>query len=73
MAERLTRREQEVAALVATGRTNGQIAAALGVSPTTAKWYISEILRKLGFTSRVQVGIYARDHHLTADIRPSSD
>jgi NarL family two-component system response regulator LiaR len=61
----LTRREQQVAALVAQGRTNAEIADALSVSATTAKWHVSEILRKLCMRGHVQLAVYARDQGLS--------
>jgi DNA-binding CsgD family transcriptional regulator/tetratricopeptide (TPR) repeat protein len=50
----LTRREREVLALVASGRTNGEIAAELFISTKTASVHVSNILRKLGVTNRVE-------------------
>ena len=51
----LTRREREVAALVAKGMSNRQIASALGLSPRTADRHVQNILGKLGFGSRAQI------------------
>jgi DNA-binding CsgD family transcriptional regulator len=48
----LTRRELEVLALVAAGRTNQQIGEALSVSPKTASAHVSRILTKLGAGDR---------------------
>jgi DNA-binding CsgD family transcriptional regulator len=50
----LTDREREVLALVAQGRSNGQIAAALFISPKTASVHVSNILAKLGVGGRVE-------------------
>jgi predicted ATPase/DNA-binding CsgD family transcriptional regulator len=50
----LTEREREVLALVAEGRSNGQIAAALFISPKTASVHVSNILAKLGVAGRVE-------------------
>lgn len=61
----LTRRERNVAALVAEGHTNTEIAAVLGLSPTTAKWHVSQILQKLGLRGRVQLAVYARENGLS--------
>jgi non-specific serine/threonine protein kinase len=52
---RLSRREREVAGLVAQGCTNQQIAARLIFSEATAAKHVEHILAKLGFTSRVQI------------------
>ncbi|WP_345431032.1 ATP-binding protein [Actinoallomurus vinaceus] len=51
----LTRREREIADLVAEGRSNKEIAAALVISQRTAEGHVEHILRKLGFTSRSQI------------------
>ena len=56
---RLTRREREVAGLVATGLSNRQIADRLFVSERTAETHVQNILTKLGFTSRTQVATWA--------------
>ncbi|HEX9058183.1 MAG TPA: AAA family ATPase [Ktedonobacterales bacterium] len=51
----LTMREREVAALIAQGNSNHEIADALVVSERTVTTHVSNILGKLGFTSRTQV------------------
>ena len=51
----LSAREAEVAALVADGLTNRQIAARLVISERTAGNHVAHILTKLGFTSRSQI------------------
>lgn len=53
----LTPREQEVAALVAQGLTNKQIAGALVVCDATAERHVANILSKLGLRSRVEIAI----------------
>ena len=55
----LTAREREVAALVAHGLTNRQIAARLVITERTAETHVQNILNKLGFTSRAQVAARA--------------
>jgi DNA-binding CsgD family transcriptional regulator len=50
----LTAREQEVLALLTEGRSNGDIAKALFMSPKTASVHVSAILRKLGVSNRVE-------------------
>jgi DNA-binding CsgD family transcriptional regulator len=56
---RLTEREHEVLALVAEGRSNGQIAAELYISPKTASVHVSNILAKLGAASRTEAAALA--------------
>ncbi|MEU6228915.1 LuxR C-terminal-related transcriptional regulator [Streptomyces sp. NPDC047042] len=51
----LTPREREVAALVAEGMSNRQIAAALGRSPRTVDDHVENIMAKLGFASRARL------------------
>ncbi|KOS56347.1 ATP-binding protein [Rhodococcus rhodochrous] len=51
----LTRREGEIAALVADGLTNKQIATKLVISPRTVDAHVEHILTKLGFRSRTQI------------------
>lgn len=50
----LTDREREVLALIATGATNGEIAARLFLSPHTVKEHTSSLYRKLGVRNRAQ-------------------
>jgi len=61
----LTLREREVAALVAQGKSNGEIADALVVSKRTVETHIAHILAKLGFTNRAQVVRWAIEVGLT--------
>jgi DNA-binding CsgD family transcriptional regulator len=56
----LTQREAEVLALVAAGRTNRQIGTELYVSEKTASVHVSNILRKLGVTTRVEAAAVAQ-------------
>lgn len=51
----LTRREMEVARLVARGLSNKEIATSLTISQRTAETHVEHILKKLGFTSRAQI------------------
>jgi DNA-binding NarL/FixJ family response regulator len=55
----LTPREREVIVLLAQGRTNQQIATRLGVTERTARTHVSNILAKLGLTSRTQAAMWA--------------
>jgi DNA-binding NarL/FixJ family response regulator len=51
----LSRREREVATLVARGLSNRQVARELSISERTAANHVAKILRKLGLRSRVQI------------------
>src|SRR5262249_34676904 len=55
----LTERELLVLRLLATGRTNGEIGAELFISRKTASVHVTNILRKLGVSSRVQAAALA--------------
>ncbi|WP_324193295.1 LuxR C-terminal-related transcriptional regulator [Nocardia abscessus] len=61
-ADVLTRREKDVARLVAAGHSNKRIAADLVISVRTAETHVEHILTKLGFTSRTQIAGWVRDH-----------
>jgi DNA-binding CsgD family transcriptional regulator len=55
----LSRRQRQVAALVADGLSNREIAKRLFISDRTAEGHIQEILNKLAFTSRSQIAAWA--------------
>jgi DNA-binding CsgD family transcriptional regulator len=55
----LTPREREVAALLAEGLSNGEIARRLFISTKTASVHVSNILAKLEMTSRTEVATWA--------------
>jgi DNA-binding CsgD family transcriptional regulator len=57
----LTRREWEIAGLLAEGLTNKEIAARLVISQRTAETHVDHILGKLGMTSRAQVAAWVAD------------
>jgi DNA-binding NarL/FixJ family response regulator len=65
LCARLTDREREVAALVARGRANSQVATRLKVSPSTVKAHLSSIQDKLGCTGRVEIAVLAERAGLT--------
>jgi non-specific serine/threonine protein kinase len=60
----LSEREREVAALVARGLTNKQIADVLVIAPGTAGNHVLHILNKLGLHSRAQIAAWAVEHGL---------
>jgi DNA-binding NarL/FixJ family response regulator len=57
--ELLTKREQELVPLVASGLTNREISTRLGVSEHTIKNHLFRIYEKLGISSRVELILYA--------------
>jgi predicted ATPase/DNA-binding CsgD family transcriptional regulator len=61
----LTPREQEVLALVASGMSDGEIAASLVISKKTASVHVANIKAKLGASSRVEVATIALRERLT--------
>jgi predicted ATPase/DNA-binding NarL/FixJ family response regulator len=65
----LTPRERQVAALVASGRTNRQIGRVLGISEKTAEVHLHHVMSKLDFRSRAEVAAWAVTHHLSAPAR----
>ena len=60
----LTERESEVLHLIATGRSNSQIAALLFVSDATVKTHVNHIFAKSGSRDRAQAVAYAHRHGL---------
>lgn len=60
----LTKREQEVVALVARGLSNDEIAAHMVVSPTTAKTHVSRAMTKLHARDRAQLVVLAYESGL---------
>jgi len=71
-AEDLTARELEVLRLLAEGRANKEIAAALSLSERTARTHVSSILAKLGLNSRTQAALWAVREGLVDVTAPSS-
>jgi len=65
----LTEREREVAALVAQGKSNREIADALIVGERTVETHVSNILSKLGFTSRAQIAAWSVEKGLSRAIK----
>jgi LuxR family maltose regulon positive regulatory protein len=67
LPEPLTRREREVLSLLAEGFSNREIAARLFIAPSTVKWYVHSILRKLEVDSRTKAVARGRELHLTSE------
>ena len=60
----LTEKEREVLAPVARGLSNTEIAGQVFVSESTVKTHVGAILRKLDLRDRVQIVVFAHEHHL---------
>jgi DNA-binding NarL/FixJ family response regulator len=61
----LTRRERDVAALLACGlTTNREIASALVITEEAAATYVQRVLNRLDLRTREQVAAWAAEHHL---------
>ncbi|MEV4360723.1 LuxR C-terminal-related transcriptional regulator [Nonomuraea sp. NPDC049625] len=63
-ASPLTRREMEIARLVAQGMTNKAIASSLVIAQRTAEGHVEHILTKLGFNSRSQIAAWVGEQGL---------
>ena len=64
----LTRRELEVADLVAQGLTNREIASRLFVSERTAQNHVQHILDKLALPNRSQIAVWVRGRELSSSV-----
>jgi len=60
----LTPREVQVVALIVAGYTNKDLARKLGISEHTAKHHLTNIFDKLGVSNRLELVLFAVDHHL---------
>jgi DNA-binding NarL/FixJ family response regulator len=61
---RLTTRQREVLALVASGGTNKEVARRLAISEETVKHHITNILDRTGMSSRVELAVFAIERRL---------
>ncbi|KRB76101.1 hypothetical protein ASE01_13815 [Nocardioides sp. Root190] len=67
-AVKLTRREQQIADLVADGLSNRDISERLVISPRTAEGHVENILSKLGFHSRSQVAAWVGERRTPSSV-----
>jgi DNA-binding CsgD family transcriptional regulator/tetratricopeptide (TPR) repeat protein len=72
LERRLSRREREVAGLVAAGSSNRDMARSLGLSERTVETHVQNVLTKLGFHSRTQIAAWAVAEGIGAD-GPATD
>ncbi|MBC7224695.1 MAG: response regulator transcription factor [Anaerolineae bacterium] len=66
----LSEREMRILARIAEGKTNKEIGDELHLSEKTVRNYVSEILAKLGLSSRVQAAAYAARYHIERHAPP---
>ncbi|MER6943739.1 LuxR C-terminal-related transcriptional regulator [Nonomuraea sp. NPDC000554] len=66
LTPQLTRRENDVANLIAQGLSNKEIAAKLVIALRTAEGHVERILCKLGFTSRAQIAVWVVEYRDSA-------
>jgi DNA-binding NarL/FixJ family response regulator len=62
LGRRLSGRETEVLALLATGLANKAIARRLGIAERTVKAHLTSIFQQLGVTDRTQAALWAQKH-----------
>jgi DNA-binding CsgD family transcriptional regulator len=65
----LTVREREVAVLIGHGKSNREIAEAMVIGVRTVETYVTRILNKLGFDSRVQIATWALERGLAVSTK----
>jgi non-specific serine/threonine protein kinase len=65
----LTKRELEIAQLLARGLTNPQIARELVIGERTVDTHVENVLHKLGFSTRAQVAAWVTERRLRAEAR----
>jgi two-component system nitrate/nitrite response regulator NarL len=63
--ETLTSRELENLKLIASGKSNKDIASKLGITEATVKVHVKNLLKKLGVKSRVEAAIWAVEHKIS--------
>ena len=68
----LTRREMDVVAAIADGESNKGIAERLSIKEDTVKHHVSNVFDKLGVFSRLELAVFAINHHLVRDAEISS-
>lgn len=62
----LSERELEVLRLLASGKSNKEIAHTLVVAERTVEFHVGNVIRKLGVASRLQAALWAKEHGMVA-------
>lgn len=60
----LTRRELDIIAAIAGGRTNREVSQDYAISERTVKHHLTNIFGKVGVSTRLELALFAVDHHL---------
>ena len=63
----LTPRELDIIAKIAGGRSNKEVGEEFSISERTVKHHLTNIFSKLGVSSRLQLALFAVNHHLMGD------
>jgi DNA-binding NarL/FixJ family response regulator len=78
----LTRREVDIMAKIASGRSNKEVGEEFAISERTVKHHLTNIFGKVGVTSRLQLALFAVNQHFTSSpaqsltlqpVQPDSD
>ena len=69
----LTERELEIIRAVTEAQPNKEISERLGISIFTVKHYTTRIFDKLGVYNRVELALFAVDHHLVPETTLSTE
>lgn len=67
----MSRRETEVVALIVHGYTNKEIAKKIAASEQTVAHHLARIFNKLGVANRLELILFALNHHLTDNVEKS--
>ena len=66
----LTRREVDIIAKIASGRSNKEVGEEFAISERTVKHHLTNIFEKVGVSSRLQLALLAVNQHFTASSSP---
>jgi two-component system nitrate/nitrite response regulator NarL len=67
----LTPRELDIIAKIASGHSNKEVGEEFSISERTVKHHLTNIFSKVGVSSRLQLALFAVNHHLMSDPPPS--
>jgi len=67
----LTRREVEIMTKIASGSSNKEVGEVFAISERTVKHHLTNIFSKVGVSSRLQLALFAVNHHLMINPAPS--